>query len=198
VKEQLVNTRIGWDQPPPGWHAPGWTPLVDDGPTPLHAARTVGRWLWPTLTVTGFLVVTGFVLRHDDPARGLSRRGMLTIVLAAVVVMLLTIRRAAGPGPLSRALVEYAVVFLLAVLVATTGVPIDQAPTTGKQASTIPDQRPALIKTIDGFWDWLNEWRAWARRENDRRNPPSTTSPKPSGDAMASTPAPSASTRRPL
>ena len=85
------------------------------------------------------------------------------------MVVLLTIRRTAGPGPLARALFEYAVVFLLAVLVATTGVPLDQAAAGAKQASAVRDQRPALVKTIDGFRDWLSEWRTWARKETDRR-----------------------------
>ena len=187
--------------PPPGWgQAPGWSPLVDDGPAPLQAARSVGRWLWPTLAVGGFLAVAGFVLVHDDPVPGLSGRGLLTIALAAAVVVLLTIRRTAGPRPLARALFEYAVVFLLAVLVATTGVDLDQTPTGGKRASTLPDQRPALVKSIDSFRDWLGEWRAWARTETNRRTrPPSTTTPEPTGDAMVlPSPAMSPSTRRPL
>jgi hypothetical protein len=156
----------------------------------------IGRWLWPTLAVAGFLVVTGFMLAHDDPTPGVSARSLVTIALAALVVVLLTIRRAAGFGPLARALVEYAVVFLLAVLVATTGVPVDPAPAAGEQASTFPDQRPALVKTLDRFRDWLSEWQAWARTENDRRSPPSTTTP--TGDAIATTPAPFTLTRRPL
>jgi hypothetical protein len=172
--------------------------LVDHGPASLHAARSIGRWLWPTVAVTSFLTVTSFVLGHDDPTPGLSQRGLSTIALAAVVVVLLTLRRAAGPGPLARALFEYAVVFLLAVLVATTGVPVDQAPADSGRASSASDQRPALIKTVDGFWDWLGEWRTWARTQNDRRTrPPSTTTPEPTGDAMAPpSPALSASTRR--
>ena len=52
---------------------------------------------------------------------------------------------------------------LLAVLVATTGISIDQPPAaSGKTAHVTPDQRPALVKTIDGFRDWLREWRQWA------------------------------------
>jgi len=191
VKEQLVNPRIGWSQPPTGWGQPtlpGWAPLVDAGPGSLHAARSVGRWLWPTLAVTGFLTVTGFVLGHDDPARGLSHRGLLAITLAAAVVILLTIRRAAGPGPLARALFEYAVVFVLAVLIATTGINLDQAPAGAKQASTARDQRPALVKVIDGFGDWISQWRTWARTESDRR---AHASPAPA-------PPPLPSTRRPL
>jgi hypothetical protein len=64
-----MNPRSGWSQPP-GWgppHQTGWAPLVDHGPLPLQTARSLGRWLWPTLAVTGFLVVAGFVLGHDDP-----------------------------------------------------------------------------------------------------------------------------------
>jgi hypothetical protein len=181
-----VNSRIGWGPPPDGWGPPqqtGWTPLVDPGPRPLQVARSIGRWLWPTLAVSGFLAVTGFVLSHDDPASGLSGRGLLTVALAAAVVVLLTLHRRYGPRPLAQALVEYAVVFVLAVLVATTGVPLDQpsAPTT--RASAVPDQRPALVKTIDSFRDWLSEWRAWARTQRDRG-----TRPEPTGEAMAGAP----------
>jgi hypothetical protein len=197
VKEQLVNPRIRWGQAPTSWDAPGWAPLVDHGPLPLQTARSFGRWLWPTLSVSGFLLVTGFVFRHDDPATGLSVRGLLTIALAAAVVVLLTVRRTAGPGPLARALFEYAVVFLLAVLVATTGVDVDQTLTDGKQASNIPDQRPSLVKTIDGFRDWLSQWREWARKETDRRGQSSSaTVPDPTGQAMAPSPASPSSTRR--
>jgi hypothetical protein len=127
--------------------------------------------------VTGFLVVTGFVLGHDDPTPGLSLRGLCTVALAAAVIILLTIRRTAGSGPLARALFEYAVVFLLAVLIATTGVNLDQAPAGGKQASTTRDQRPALIKTIDSFADWLSQWQDWAHYETDRRAQSSPATP---------------------
>jgi hypothetical protein len=192
VKEERVNSPIGWGQPPTGWGPPqqtGWTPLVDAGPRPVQAVRSIGRWLWPTLAVSGFLAVTGFVLGHDDPAPGLSGRGLLTVALAAAVVALLTLHRRYGPRPLARALFEYTVVFLLAVLVATTGVPLDQpaAPTT--QASTVGDQRPALVKTIDSFGEWLSEWRAWARTQRDR-----SPRPKPKGEAtVAPPPSPSPS-----
>jgi hypothetical protein len=176
-----VNPRLRWGQAPASWDAPGWAPLVDHGPLPLQTARSFGRWLWPTLSVTGFLVVTGFVLRHDDPTPGLSLRGLVTIALAAAIVVLLTIRRTAGPGPLTRAIFEYAVVFVLAVLVATTGIPLDH-PTTasgGPQASVASDPRPALVKAIDSFQDWLNQWRQWARKETNRRAQAATTTPAP-------------------
>jgi hypothetical protein len=182
-----VNSRLRWGQAPDSWDAPGWAPLVDHGPLPLQTARSFGRWLWPTLLVSGFLLVTGFVFGHDDPAPGLSGRGLCTIALAAAVVILLTLRRTTGPGPLVRALFEYAVVFLLAVLIATTGIDIDQAPTGSKRAAV--DQRPALVKTIDGFRDWLSQWQDWARKETDRRSQSS------SAPAPALSPP---STRRPL
>jgi hypothetical protein len=195
-----VNPRIGWGQPPTGWgppQMPGWAPLVDPDPAPLHTARSVGRWLWPTVAVTGFLAVTGFVLGHDDPAPGLSRRGLLTIALAAVVVVLLTIHRRYGAWPLARALVEYAVVFLLAVLLATTGLEVDQPPAGAEQASTTSDQRPALVKTLDGFWDWLGEWRAWVHKETNRRTRTDSTALE-QDLALARSPASSSSTRRRL
>jgi hypothetical protein len=192
-----MNPRSRWSQVPTSWDASGWAPLVDHGPLPLQTARSVGRWLWPTLSVTGFLVVTGFVYRHDDPTPGLSLRGLCTIALAAAVVVLLTVRRTAGPGPLARALFEYAIVFLLAVLVATTGIALDQAPTSGKQAASVGDQRPALVKTIDGFGDWLSQWRDWARNETDRRGQSSSAIlPNSTGQAMDHSPASPSSTRR--
>ena len=189
-----MNPRIGWGQPPASWpqpNLPGWNPLVDHGPTSLHAARSVGRWLWPTVAVGGFLTVTGFVVAHDDPQPGLSVRGLLTIALAATVVVLLTIRRTAGPGPLTRALFEYTIVALLAVLITTTGIPADQPPTGGKTASATSDQRPALVKTIDGFLDWLGEWREWARKQTDHRGQASPA-------VLAPSPGLSPSTRRSL
>jgi hypothetical protein len=177
------------DASPPGWSLPpAWGQPLDD-PLPLRTARPIGRWLWPTVAVGGFLVVTGFVLGHDDPTPGLSLRGLFAIALAAAVVILLTIRRTAGPRPLARALFEYAVVFLLAVLLATTGIDVGQAPAGGTQASAARDQRPALIKVIDGFGDWLNQWRTWARTESDRRAQSSAT---------ALSPPLRSSTRRPL
>jgi hypothetical protein len=206
VKEQLVNTRTRWGQPPTGWDAPAWAPLVDPGPYPLQTARSVGRWLWPILAVSAFLAVVGFVLGHDDPTPGLSVRGLLTITLAAAVVVLLTVHRAAGPGPLACAMAEYAMVFLLAVLIATTGLEADQAAAASEQASVATDHRPALIKTVArawdrlvGAWHWLADlWRR-ADQATDRPNrPPSPPAPK--GEAMGPAPAslPSTSTRRPL
>jgi hypothetical protein len=133
VKEQLMNPRIGWGQPPPGWgqpQLPGWAPLVDPGPLPLRAASSIARWWWPTAAVSGFLAVAAYVLGHDDPAPGLSHRGLVTIALAAVMLVLLTIQRRYGPRSLARAVTEYAVVALLATLLAAAGgAAVDPQPT---------------------------------------------------------------------
>jgi hypothetical protein len=193
--------------PPPGWDLPpGWGQPLDD-PQPYPAAGQVGRWFYPTLAVSGFLLVTGFVVAHDDPAPGLSARGLLAIALAATVVVLLTIRRTAGPGPLTRALGEYTVVALLAVLVATTGIPsVDPPPAAGKQASAAVDHRPPLVKTIEtwrdrlvGAWAWLAErWRRADQQTTPRPQSSATTTPAPTGQAMAPSPTPPRSTRRSL
>jgi hypothetical protein len=157
VKEQLVNPRIGWNQPPTGWAQPplpGWAPLVDPGPTPLHAARSLRRWWWPTVTVAGFVAVVVQVLDHDDSAPGLSVPGLLTIALAAAVVALLTIHRRYGPRWLARAGAEYTVVAVLATLLAAPGVGVDQPadpdqPTKAGQAkpqAEAGDDQPAVIR----------------------------------------------------
>ena len=140
-----MNPRIGWSQPPAGWgqphHFSGWAPLVDPGPRPLQAARSVGRWLWPILAVSGFLAVVGYVVGHDDSAPGLSHRGLLTVALAAVVVALLTIHRRSGPRSLGRAVIEYAVVALLATLLAAAG---------GAAVDPQPTDRPTRVQAQAG------------------------------------------------
>jgi hypothetical protein len=158
MKEHVVNPRIGWGQPLTGWAQPplpGWAPLVDHSPSPLHAARWLGRWWWPILTVGGFLAVVVQVLDHDDPAPGLSGPALVTIALAAAVVALLTIHRRYGPGPLARAVAEYTVVALLATLLATPGVGLDQPPADptqptkagqAKPQAEAGDDQPAVIR----------------------------------------------------
>ena len=150
-----MNPRIGWGQPPPGWGHPfpGWAPLVDPGPRPLQAARSLGRWWWPTLTVAGFLAVLAYVVDHDPSAPGLSHRGLLTVALAAVVVALLTIHRRYGPRWLARAVAEYATVALLAALLAAPGTldhrRADHADSgqARAQAATGEDQ-PAVLRPV--------------------------------------------------
>jgi hypothetical protein len=155
VKEQLVNPRIGWGQPPAGWgqpHFPGWAPLVDQGPLPLRAASSVARWWWPTLAVGSFLAVVAYIFGHDDPAPGLSHRGLLTVALAAAVVVLLTLHRCSGPGPLARAVIEYTVVALLTTLLATASAGIDHqaagpAKAKANAEAAVGDDQPVVLRT---------------------------------------------------
>jgi hypothetical protein len=155
VKEQLVNPRIGWGQPPAGWgqpHFPGWAPLVDHGPRPLRAASSVARWWWPTLAVGSFLAVVAYIFGHDDPAPGRSHRGLLTVALAAAVVVLLTLHRRSGPGPLARAVIEYTVVALLTTLLATASAGIDHqaagpAKPKANAEAAVSDDQPVVIRT---------------------------------------------------
>ena len=149
-----MNTRIGWGQPPATWQAPGWAPLVDPGPRSLQVTRSLGRWWWPILVVGGFLAVVVQVFDHHHSPSGLSPRGLLTVALAAAVAILLTFHRRYGPGPLARAVAEYTVVALLAGLLATTGVGVDQ-PADDQAASgqtrtqaAAGDDQPAVIRAV--------------------------------------------------
>jgi hypothetical protein len=205
------HSRLG--QPAPRWGQafPGWIPLDDPGPLPLRAAGSLARWWWPITAITGFLAVVTYVLGHD-PEPGLSNRGWLTVVLAAVVVVLLTVHRAGRGGPprapLARALAEYAVVALLAALLATVGAgqqpaeraedrvgrrPPTEQPTDRRQqaghdrrqpgeradASPPVDRRPGLVRVVTGVWGWLVELWHTAGELTDRSTPPpSTTMPK--------------------
>jgi hypothetical protein len=154
-----VRARLGWGQPPTGWaqpqlHLPGWAPLMDPGPFPLHAARSLGRWLWPTLAVSGFLALVAYTFANDPPAPGLSSRGLLTVALAAVVVVVLTIHRRHGPRRLIRAAAEYTAVALLATLLTAPGAGIDQRPAdhpAGGQAraqAVAGDDQPAVLRAV--------------------------------------------------
>jgi hypothetical protein len=163
VKEKIVNrsnhrirhanTVPSWG-PAPGWDQPlpGWTPLLDHGPLPLRAAGSVARWWWPTLAVAGFLAVAVYVTGHDP---SLSQRGLLTIALAALVVVLLTIHRTAGPSRLARAAAEYTAVALLAALLTLT--------TGGNQPPTTPAAKGKANQAATASAD-ANQDRPWVLR----------------------------------
>jgi hypothetical protein len=193
------RSAVGWGQAS-GWGAaPGWGLPVATDPLPLRAAGSLGRWWWPIAAVAGFLAVVGYVFGHDDPRPGLSDRGWLALVLAVVVVVVLTVRRAAGPGPLVRTLAEYALVALLALLLATSGAghqPAERAEDgAGRRQSTerpadrhqpaeqadtgATDRRSGIVRVVTGVGGWLaGLWRD-AGEQADRRSPPtSTTTPR--------------------
>jgi hypothetical protein len=194
----------GWGQPAPGWSQafPGWDPLPDPGPLPLRAAGSLHRWSWPISAVVGFLAVVAYVLGHD-PQPGLSNRGWLTVVLAALVVLLLTAHRAGRGGPprapLTRALAEYAVVALLTALLATAGSqqqpaqrvedgdgrrqsterPVHHRPSAEHADAGAADRRPGIVRVATGLWDWLVElWHTAGEQADRSAPPPSTTTPK--------------------
>jgi hypothetical protein len=216
----------GWG-PAPGWGQPfpGWSPLVDHGPLPLRMAGSVARWWWPTLALAGFGAITGFVLGHDQSTPGLSTRSLLTIALAALVVVLLTLHRTAGPGPLARAVAEYAVIAALAGLLAAGAGGIDQPPTgratpaARAEAKHAPTAKPKVgadedrsgvlrvaarvgravtraIRAVTGAARWLVDlWRQADANTNHPAQPPPATR---KGEAMPDSPAAPPSTRRPM
>jgi hypothetical protein len=149
-----VNTRTGWSQPPGSWLAPGWAPLVDPGPRSLQVTRSLGRWWWPILAVGGSLAVVVQALDHEHSPSGLSPCGLLTVALAVAVVILLTIHRRHGPGPLARAAAEYTVVALLAGLLATNGVGVDKQPADpaasghARIQAAAGDDQPTVIRAV--------------------------------------------------
>jgi len=189
-------------------------------------AGSLARWWWPTLAVTGFLAVVAYVTGHDHPGPSPSNRGLVTIALAAVVVVLLTIHRTAGPRPLARATAEYTVVALLAALLALTG-GVDHQPTnsTGSTAKAEAkhaanneqkvdagqDHRPGVlrvaagmaravttaIRAITGAAGWVADLWRQADATTDHPNPsPTTITPRATGEAMASSSTSPLSTRR--
>jgi hypothetical protein len=229
-KEQFVNRNYrtrhaggvpGWG-PAPGWGQPlpGWSPLIDRGPLPVRLAGSVTRWWWPILALATFGSVVGFVLGHDHPSPGLSTRGLITIALAALVVVLLTLHRTAGPGALARATADYAVVTVLTALLVLAGgldqPPSDAATSSAKPTPTAKPSRNAVqdqpavlriaatvtnaaskaIRAVTGAAGWLADlWRqADAQTDHPNRSPTTT---KPKGEALPSPTSP-ASTWRPL
>jgi hypothetical protein len=107
-------------------------------PPPLAEVRA--RWLrWACLAVAalGVLALVAFVLSHDDPRQpGLADRAWLTLGLAALLLVALSVHHyAGGARRLLRALVEYAVVALLAVLLTLTALPAATRPTINQPAA---------------------------------------------------------------
>jgi hypothetical protein len=165
--------------------------------------------------------VAGFVLGHDRPGPGLSTQGLLTIALAALVVVLLTLRRTAGPGPLLRAVAEYAVVAVLAGLL-VAGAGVDQPPTgratpaARAEAKRAPRAKPNVgtdeyrsgvlrvaarvgravtraVRAVTGAAGWLLDlWRQADAKTNHPSRSPFTSK----GEAMPDSPAAPSSTRR--
>src|SRR6266699_3163391 len=122
-----IESEDSYDTGPLRWPSPGSRPLR------RHPATRRTRWLWLMPLVAGFLAVLGIVVSHDPgPGLSLSGRGWFTIGLAGLLMVLLAIHR--NTGQLLRALAEYTVVVLLAVLLVTA---------TGMQQTPAPARHPA-------------------------------------------------------
>jgi hypothetical protein len=139
----------------------------------------------------------------------------------ALVVVLLTIHRTAGPSRLARAAAEYTVVALLAALLALAA-GVDQQPVTpaakgeSKQAATANpkvetgDDRPGVlrvaagviravakaIRAVTGAASWVADLWRQADQQTDRSNRSSSTSSLKSGAKPPSPTLVSASTWR--
>jgi hypothetical protein len=173
------------DYPPAG--AYGWPP-----PT---VREVQARWLrWACLAVAGLavLALVSFVIGHDDPRQpGLSDRAWLTLGLAALLLVALSVHHyAGGPRRLVRALTEYAVVALLAVLLTVTALPTTNQPAAQQSAANQPAQQPASPRA-KGAGDGcppVKRVLAWLACLWRQANPPE---PKPEhGRAMPFSPAP--------
>jgi hypothetical protein len=149
-------------------------------PLPRHPATRRTRWLWLIPLAAGFVAVVGIVASHDPgPGLSLSGRGWLTIALAGLLVALLAIHR--NTGQLLRALAEYTVVVLLAVLLATaTGMQQTPAPANqpasraGTAAKAAGDACPSIVQVRD----WLAcLWHTSQQASRRAHSTPTTTRP---------------------
>jgi hypothetical protein len=159
---------------------PGWNPL---GPAyPRRRGAGLARWWWPALVTVAFLALAGWVLGHDQAAgrAGLSIRGLLTLGLALVAIVVLTIRRRrGGPRALLASLAQYAVIG--ALVLALVGLSTPAAPA-GKPTREPARRRPQPVQ-VDAADRPTNplEWMAeqWRRAGElaDRNQPHAAHSP---------------------
>jgi hypothetical protein len=149
------------------------------------------RWLlWLSLASisVAVLALISFVVDHDDPREpGLSERSWLTLALAAVLLVLLSLHHRYGAWPLVRAIAEYAVVALLAVLLTITALPVADQPA-GKQSAA--KQAGQAAKAAGGGCPAVLRVPAWLACLWRQANPPD---PKPTkGRALPHSPVPAA------
>jgi hypothetical protein len=158
---------------------PGWAPLAEPPHRGRLRAGTAARWLWPATALAAFAAVLAYVI-GTDPGPGIGNRSLVTLALAVVVLVVLTVRRSSGPLAVLRTLAEYATVALLAALLVTAVAPppLDQAPArTGRQARTEQAATlPPVIRQVVGVGGWLAElWRRAEQEADKRSQPPPTT-----------------------
>jgi hypothetical protein len=173
---------------------------------PPSLAEVRARWLWwlcLAVASVGVLALVALVLSHDDPRQpGLSDRGWGTLAAAALLLVLLSIHHRRGVGRLVRAIAEYAVVALLAVLLTLTALPATDQPAGKQSAAKRPAAKQAAGKqagtAAKGAGDGCPPVRqvpAWLACLWRQANPPD---PKPTkGHAMPLSPAPLSTWRTP-
>jgi hypothetical protein len=119
-------------------------------PPPIREVQA--RWLrWTCLAVAALavLALVSFVISHDDPRKpGLSDRAWLTLAAAALLLVALSVHHyAGGARRLLRALTEYTVVALLAVLLTVTALPAATRPAANQPAANrAPAQQSAATR----------------------------------------------------
>jgi hypothetical protein len=180
-------------------HPPG-RGYYDWPPPSVAEMRSRGlRWLGLVLAAAGVLALVSFVLVHDDAQPGLSDRGWFTLAAAALLLVALGIHHRLGALALLRAVAEYAVVALLAVLltIAATGHGTDQpatetaaqppttttAPPTTKPPTTTPppaNQGGATAKGTGAGCPPVKQVFAWVGCLWRQANPPQLPGSPPS------------------
>jgi amino acid transporter len=168
---------------------------------PPSLAEVRARWLWwlcLAVASVGVLALVAFVLSHDDPRQpGLSDRGWGTLAAAALLLVLLSIHHRHGAGRLVRAIAEYAVVALLAVLLTITALPAADQPAGKQSAAKQPAGKQAgtAAKVGGDGCPPVKQVHAWLACLWRQANPPD---PKPTkGHAMPLSPAPLSTWRTP-
>ena len=173
---------------------PGWTPLPE--PSRRLSVGELGRWLWPATVLAAFAAVAAYVAA-TSPGPGISTRGLVTLALAVIVLVVLTVRRRWGPLAVLRTLAEYAVVATLAGLLILAAAPPAAQPTRERQTRTEQAATlPPVIRQVVGAWDRLASaagrvaelWRRAGARADHRSPPSSTTRPDPGVEAMVARP----------
>ena len=154
-------------------HQQMWAPQWDAFTEPRR-----GRGLWVLVVGSALVCVASWVLTHDTaPGIGLSLRSWLTLALAALVVVLLSAYRAAGLRLLLRAVAEYTVVAVLAVLLATTTTTTGRGPQPARQpskakANAAAELCPTLVQAFaGGICDRLDQAWQQAKRTADQQAP---------------------------
>ena len=121
--------RYGYYDDRAGYFDRGWPP-----PSLMEVRARWLRWLCLAVAAAGAWAFVSYVVSHNhDPGRGLAARGWLVLGLAVLLVVLLGVhRRRRGLRALVRALAEYAIVALLAVLLTLTATGVPLLPPSGQ------------------------------------------------------------------